>query len=97
MHVLWRGTFAQRLRLVTGLVLFAFAGTHFLNHALGLVSLDAMVAFDGWRTAITRSWPGTIILWPRSWPMRGARSRNSRSAARCTCRLGSWPRSRSAC
>lgn len=62
MHVLWRGTFAQRVRLVTGLVLFAFAGTHFLNHALGLVSLDAMVAFDGWRTAVTRSALGGFVI-----------------------------------
>lgn len=29
-------------RLGTGLVLFAFALSHFLNHALGLVSLEAM-------------------------------------------------------
>jgi len=62
MHVLWRGSFAQRVRLVTGLVLFAFAATHFLNHALGLISLDAMVVFDGWRTAVTRSILGGAIL-----------------------------------
>ena len=62
MHVLWRGTLAQRLRLASGLVLFAFAATHFLNHALGLISLDAMLAFDAMRLAVTRSWPGTAIL-----------------------------------
>ena len=39
MHVLWRGSVSQRTRLVSGLVLFAFAATHFLNHALGLVGL----------------------------------------------------------
>ena len=42
MHVLLRGDLLQRLRLVSGLVLFTFAGAHFLNHALGLVSLEAM-------------------------------------------------------
>lgn len=33
---------ARRLRLGSGLVLFAFLLTHYLNHMLGLVSLDAM-------------------------------------------------------
>lgn len=62
MHVLWRGSTAQRIRIVTGLVLFAFAATHFFNHALGLVSLEAMIAFDEWRTAVTRSILGGAVL-----------------------------------
>src|SRR5262245_55126449 len=33
---------ASQLRLATGLVLFAFLFTHFANHALGIVSLEAM-------------------------------------------------------
>ncbi|TCO77536.1 adenylate cyclase [Plasticicumulans lactativorans] len=49
-------------RLATGLVLFAFAATHFANHALGLVSLDAMEAVRQWRIAVTRSLPGTVVL-----------------------------------
>jgi adenylate cyclase len=57
-----RGDLLQRLRLASGLVLFAFAGTHFLNHAVGLYGLDAMHEMDSWRTAVTRSWPGSIIL-----------------------------------
>ena len=62
MHTLARGDVLQRLRLATGLVLFTFAATHFFNHALGLVSLDAMHALQHWRKAVTRSWPGTVIL-----------------------------------
>ena len=62
MHVLWRGDTLQRLRLVSGLVLFAFAATHFLNHALGLISIDLMQDVQQWRWVVTRSWPGTIIL-----------------------------------
>ncbi len=62
MHVLARGDVLQRLRLITGLILFSFAATHFLNHALGLVSLEAMEAVQQWRKAVTRSWPGSIIL-----------------------------------
>jgi adenylate cyclase len=49
-------------RLASGLTLFAFALMHFLNHALGLVSLEAMEGFDRWRTAVTRSPAGTAIL-----------------------------------
>src|SRR6476619_669977 len=62
MHVLARGDVLQRLRLASGLVLFTFAATHFANHALGLVSLDAMHAMQGWRKVVTRSWPGSIVL-----------------------------------
>jgi len=62
MHVLWRGDNLQRLRLVSGLVLFTFATTHFLNHALGLFSVDWMQAVQQWRWTVTRSWPGTIVL-----------------------------------
>jgi adenylate cyclase len=38
----------QRLRLATGLVLFSFVLTHLLNHALGVLSLDAMLVGAGW-------------------------------------------------
>jgi len=53
---------AQRLRLATGLVLFAFAATHLLNHALGLVSLQAMEAGRFWFLGFWRSLPGTVLL-----------------------------------
>jgi adenylate cyclase len=59
---LLRGSTAQRLRIGSGLVLFTFALTHFLNHALGLFSIDAMEAVQEWRTAITRSDVGTFVL-----------------------------------
>ena len=53
---------AQRLRIVSGLVLFTFAGTHFLNHAIGLLSLDAMHEVQQWRWFVTRSLLGTFLL-----------------------------------
>lgn len=56
------GGFEQSLRLYSGLVLFAFALTHFLNHALGLVSLEAMHEAQQWRWLVTRSAPGTFVL-----------------------------------
>jgi adenylate cyclase len=52
----------QRLRLYSGFVLFTFVLFHFLNHALGLVSIEAMEAFRAMRIAVTRSIPGTLIL-----------------------------------
>jgi adenylate cyclase len=62
MHVLWRGDTLQRMRLISGLILFAFAATHFINHSLGLVSVDWMHEVQKWRWTVTRSWPGTIAL-----------------------------------
>ena len=62
MHVLLRGTQTQRLRIISGLVMFAFAATHFLNHAVGLVSLEAMHEVQAWRQVVTRSLPGTFVL-----------------------------------
>lgn len=57
-----RGVTVPRLRLISGLVLFAFALLHFVNHALGLVSLEVMETAQDLRTAVTRSTPGTVIL-----------------------------------
>ena len=51
-----------KLRLVSGLVLFTFAATHFINHSLGLISFDLMQTFQEARTLITRSLPGTTLL-----------------------------------
>ncbi len=62
MEILQRGDVLQKLRLGSGLILFSFALTHFLNHALGLVHLETMHDFQGWRMMVTRSWPGTIVL-----------------------------------
>lgn len=56
------GSLAQRLRLFSGLILFAFAATHFLNHSLGLFSIETMTEAQNWRTAVTRSLLGGIIL-----------------------------------
>lgn len=52
----------HKLRLWTGLILFSFATTHLLNHALGLVSIDIMDNVRDVRVAITRSLPGSIVI-----------------------------------
>ena len=61
-HILARGDTLQRARLISGLVLFTFALTHFINHAVGLVHIETMHEIQRYRWMVTRSWPGTIIL-----------------------------------
>ena len=55
----WRA----RLRLWSGCVLFVYVALHLANHALGLVSLDAMEAGRRWFLAIWRNPVGTAILY----------------------------------
>lgn len=51
-----------RLRLATGLVLFTFVSCHLLNHAFGLVSVDAMEAAHDYLMTAWRTLPGTALL-----------------------------------
>lgn len=53
----------RRLRLASGLVLFAYILSHLLNHALGAISLDHAEA--GLRVAmqVWHSLPGTALLY----------------------------------
>ena len=62
MRLLWSGAPAERVRLWSGLVLFAFVATHLINHAVGLWSLEAMTRVQHWRLAVTRSPPGFVLL-----------------------------------
>lgn len=57
------GAFVQRLRLWSGLVLFTFASTHFVNHALGIHSIEWMEGFQDVRNLVWRSVPGTVLLY----------------------------------
>src|SRR5258706_172465 len=55
--------FERRLRLITGLVIACFVVGHFTNHALGVVSIDAM---DRMRAVLALWWrspAGTIALY----------------------------------
>ena len=51
------------LRLWCGLILFTYLVTHFSNHALGLISLDAMAAGRVWFLALWRNPLGTTALY----------------------------------
>ncbi|MGQ0651690.1 MAG: adenylate/guanylate cyclase domain-containing protein [Betaproteobacteria bacterium] len=53
----------RRLRLATGLIVAAFVVTHFLNHALGVVSVDAMDRMRDTLATWWRSWPGSVLLY----------------------------------
>lgn len=53
----------RRIRLVTGLVLLTYLTTHFLNHALGLISLAAMEGGRVWFVALWRNPVGTLALY----------------------------------
>ena len=53
----------RRTRLVTGLILLTYLATHLLNHALGLISLDAMETGRVWFLALWRNPMGTAALY----------------------------------
>jgi adenylate cyclase len=57
------GSLVQKIRLVSGLILFVFALTHFLNHALGIFSFDALDAMQAVRRGFWRSTIGSILLY----------------------------------
>lgn len=63
MHSLWQGNLTTRLRIGSGLILFAYAFFHFINIGLGLVSPTWMDAFQDSRQWITRSAIGSVILY----------------------------------
>jgi adenylate cyclase len=55
--------YLRRIRLISGLILFAYVTTHFLNHALGLISHQVLA--DG-RTVFLLVWRnplGTLVLY----------------------------------
>lgn len=57
-----RALSGRNLRLISGLILFAFVFFHLINHSLGLVSIEAMESFRSARISITRYWAGTAVL-----------------------------------
>src|SRR6185369_11001078 len=58
-----RGIGVRQLRLGCGLVLFAYLVSHFLNHALGNVSMDALAAGVWYHTAFWQFLPVTIVFY----------------------------------
>ena len=58
-----RGIGVRQIRLVCGLVLFAYLISHFLNHALGNISSDALAAGVYYHTLFWRFLPVAILLY----------------------------------
>jgi adenylate cyclase len=53
----------RNLRWVSGWVLMTYVALHLLNHAMGLVSLEAAETTLRWASALWHSWPGTLLLY----------------------------------
>ncbi|MFO1271689.1 MAG: 2Fe-2S iron-sulfur cluster-binding protein [Rubrivivax sp.] len=53
----------RQLRLASGLVMFAYLAVHFVDHALGLVSLDVAEVALAASVAVWQSLPGTLLLY----------------------------------
>lgn len=56
-------SWSRDIRLVSGLILLAFATTHFLNHAVGILGVDAMEKVQDWRYGLWHSRVGTVALY----------------------------------
>ncbi|UPK36831.1 adenylate/guanylate cyclase domain-containing protein [Bradyrhizobium sp. 186] len=60
---LFRGIGARQVRLVCGVILFAYVVSHFLNHALGNISVDAMEAGVYYHTTFWQFLPVAIMFY----------------------------------
>ena len=58
-----RGLGVRQIRLTSGLILFAYVVSHFINHALGNISLEAMGNYLQYHILFWRSWPVAIVLY----------------------------------
>lgn len=56
------GNWRQRLRLWSGLILFVFCLSHFSNHALGIISVNAMEKASVWHYWLWRNPIGETVL-----------------------------------
>jgi len=67
------------LRFASGIVLFTYLTGHLINHALGLVSLNAAEVGLDYATAFWQSPAGTFLLYG------GALTHGSCSVSTCRC------------
>ncbi|WP_100178078.1 adenylate/guanylate cyclase domain-containing protein [Bradyrhizobium nitroreducens] len=58
-----RATSVRQVRLVCGLILFSYVISHFLNHALGNISVEAMEAGVYYHTAFWQFLPVAIVFY----------------------------------
>jgi adenylate cyclase len=60
---LFRGTGVRQVRLVCGVILFAYLVSHFLNHALGNVSVEAMEVGVYYHTLFWQFLPVAVLFY----------------------------------
>ena len=60
---LLRGISLRQIRLASGVVLFAYLVSHFLNHALGNISMEALASGVYWHTLFWQSRPVTVVFY----------------------------------
>jgi adenylate cyclase len=58
-----RGVSLRQIRLTSGVVLFAYLVSHFLNHALGNISMEALASGVYWHTLFWHSLPVTLVFY----------------------------------
>src|SRR5712671_1058678 len=61
-----RGIGVRQIRLACGLVLFAYLVSHFLNHALGNISMDALAAGVYYHMAFWQFLPVAVVFYAAS-------------------------------
>src|SRR5258708_12319283 len=61
-----RGISARQIRLGCGLVLFAYLVSHFLNHALGNISMDALAAGVYFHALFWQFLPVAVVFYAAS-------------------------------
>src|ERR1700744_3377246 len=59
-----RGVGVRQVRIVCGLILFSYLLSHYINHALGNISLDALEYGLRFHVALWQSAIGTLLLYP---------------------------------
>ena len=58
-----RGVGVRQIRLACGMVLFAYLLSHFVNHAFGNISLDALATGVRYHTAFWKSLPIATVFY----------------------------------
>src|SRR5437879_13785939 len=58
-----RGISLRQIRLASGVVLFAYLVSHFINHALGNISMEALANGAYWHTLFWQSLPVTVAFY----------------------------------
>lgn len=56
-------SWSRDIRFISGLILLAFATSHFINHAVGIFGVHAMEQVQQWRYWFWHTWPGTVALY----------------------------------